>query len=130
MATSVLPKPTSPHTNLSIGLSLSISHFTWVVALVWSGVRSYGNESSNSLCHGPSIGYLNPFSLLLCAYNLIKSIAIFFTDFFGFSLILFQLAPPSLLIVGAFEFELLYLPKLPSWSAATLSLPSIYLITK
>ena len=37
-ATSVLPKPTSPHTSLSIGIGFSISAFTSCVARNWSGV--------------------------------------------------------------------------------------------
>ena len=45
----------------------------------------YGKEASNSACHGPALGNLYPFSLLLSAYNFIKSIATFFTDFFAFS---------------------------------------------
>src|SRR5690606_32795188 len=40
IATSVFPKPTSPHTRRSIGFSFSISSLTAAVAVVWSGVSS------------------------------------------------------------------------------------------
>lgn len=40
IATSVLPKPTSPHTRRSIGRARSMSDFTSLVALSWSGVSS------------------------------------------------------------------------------------------
>ena len=39
-ATSVLPKPTSPHTSRSIGLPLDRSVSTSVMALSWSSVSS------------------------------------------------------------------------------------------
>ena len=39
-ATSVFPKPTSPHTRRSIGRWLSMSAFTSAVAFIWSGVSS------------------------------------------------------------------------------------------
>ena len=44
-ATSVLPNPTSPQTNLSIGLGASISFITLSIASSWSGVSSKGNSS-------------------------------------------------------------------------------------
>ena len=40
IATSVFPKPTSPHISLSIGTGDSISCFTSLVAFCWSGVSS------------------------------------------------------------------------------------------
>ena len=40
MATSVLPKPTSPQTKRSMGRSLSISAFMAAVDVIWSGVSS------------------------------------------------------------------------------------------
>ena len=45
-ATSVLPKPTSPHTSRSIGLPASRSSFTASIACCWSSVSRYGNELS------------------------------------------------------------------------------------
>ncbi len=49
-AISVLPNPTSPQINRSIGLTLSMSRFTSAVAAAWSGVSSYMNEASISFC--------------------------------------------------------------------------------
>ena len=40
MATSVLPKPTSPHTSRSIGASASMSALTSTMALSWSTVSA------------------------------------------------------------------------------------------
>ena len=54
MATSVLPKPTSPHTSRSIGYGRSMSAFTSVIATRWSGVSTNGKASSISCCHGVS----------------------------------------------------------------------------
>ena len=51
-ATSVLPKPTSPHTSRSIGTGRSMSALTSSIAWSWSGVSSNGNASSTSRCHG------------------------------------------------------------------------------
>ena len=52
IATSVLPNPTSPHNNLSIGRGDSIDSLISWMACNWSSVSSYGNWSSNSRCHG------------------------------------------------------------------------------
>ena len=49
-ATSVLPKPTSPHTNRSIAVLFSISRFTSWMAFIWSGVSSNSNRASISTC--------------------------------------------------------------------------------
>ena len=46
----ILPKPTSPHTSLSIGCGFSISSLTSCVVLSWSGVSSYIKEASSSCC--------------------------------------------------------------------------------
>ena len=56
MATSVLPKPTSPHTRRSIGIGASMSAFTSTIALSWSGVSRYGKASSSSRCQTVSSG--------------------------------------------------------------------------
>jgi hypothetical protein len=42
MATSVLPKPTSPQTTRSMGFSLARSASTWRMASDWSAVSSNG----------------------------------------------------------------------------------------
>ena len=54
MATSVLPKPTSPQIKRSIGLARSMSAFVSPMARSWSGVSSKMNAPSNSRCHGTS----------------------------------------------------------------------------
>ena len=53
-ATSVLPKPTSPHTSRSIGRSDSMSSFTMSIAASWSSVSSNGNDSSSRAIHSSS----------------------------------------------------------------------------
>ena len=54
MATSVFPKPTSPHNSRSIGISCSISDLIFEIAVSWSGVSTNGNADSISDCHGVS----------------------------------------------------------------------------
>ena len=49
-ATSVLPKPTSPQTNLSIGCSLSMSFLISFKLVDWSGVSWNKNDDSSSDC--------------------------------------------------------------------------------
>ena len=63
IAISVLPKPTSAHSSLSIGFSDSMSAFTSAAARSWSGVSAYSKESSKSLCHSSSSGKANPFAI-------------------------------------------------------------------
>ena len=46
-ATSVFPKPTSPHTTRSIGLSFAMSASTSSMAFCWSGVGVNGKPSQN-----------------------------------------------------------------------------------
>ena len=55
IATSVFPYPTSPQSNLSIGLWFSMSFFTSSIHLNWSSVSWYGKLFSNWLCHGVSL---------------------------------------------------------------------------
>ena len=54
MASSVLPKPTSPHNNRSIGRGSSMSLLIAAIDVNWSGVSRYGNEASNSRCQDVS----------------------------------------------------------------------------
>ena len=54
IATSVLPYPTSPQSNLSIGFGFSISVFSSCIALNWSAVSSYSKLLSNCFCHSVS----------------------------------------------------------------------------
>ena len=51
-ASSVLPKPTSPHSRRSIGRSDSMSALISASALSWSGVSSYGKDDSSSCLPG------------------------------------------------------------------------------
>ena len=54
MATSVLPKPTSPQIRRSIGLGSSMSTLEAAMAFTWSIVSSNSKLASNSRCHGVS----------------------------------------------------------------------------
>ena len=55
MATSVLPKPTSPQTRRSIGRAASRSPSTSAMARAWSGVSSKGNVAAKAR-YSSSIG--------------------------------------------------------------------------
>ena len=55
-ATSVLPYPTSPQTNRSMGRGVSMSAFTSAITRSWSSVSRYGKLASNSACHSSSAG--------------------------------------------------------------------------
>ncbi len=78
-ATSVLPKPTSPHKSRSIGASLSMSSLISPTHRSWSSVSSNSNLFSKSLCHSPSRGKAKPFSCIRWAYSCISSLAMSFT---------------------------------------------------
>ena len=54
MATSVLPKPTSPHRSRSMGRGWRMSRLMASMDASWSTVSSYGNDVSNSCCHSES----------------------------------------------------------------------------
>ena len=54
-ATSVLPKPTSPHTSRSMGLPEARSSSTVPMLAVWSSVSPYGKRATNS-SNAPSGG--------------------------------------------------------------------------
>ena len=58
MATSVLPKPTSPQIRRSMGRVASMSAFVWAMARSWSWVSRKGKELSNSHIHLLSGGWL------------------------------------------------------------------------
>ena len=108
IATSVLPNPTSPQINRSIGFSDSISVFTSAVALIWSFVSTYKNEASSSFCIELSILYLYPLEIFLFAYDFIKSKASFFILVFALVFNLSQAPDPSLKILGFAPSLLLY----------------------
>src|SRR5213083_2034331 len=75
-ATSVLPYPTSPTSNRSIGRARSMSRLTSSEARRWSGVSSYRKADSSSRCHGVSGGNANPAASWRRAYKSSSSIAI------------------------------------------------------
>ena len=60
MATSVLPKPTSPQTTRSIGCWLLKSSNTSLIALSWSGVSSNGKLLQKLAYSFSSMGYERP----------------------------------------------------------------------
>ena len=60
IATSVLPKPTSPQTRRSIGRARCMSRLVASIALSWSSVSSQGNSASNSRCQSLSAGNAIP----------------------------------------------------------------------
>ena len=59
-ATSVLPKPTSPHKSRSMGTARSMSDFISPTQRSWSSVSSNSNRLSKSRCHSPSSGKGKP----------------------------------------------------------------------
>ena len=99
-ATSVLPYPTSPHNNLSIGRSFSISFLISAIAFNWSSVSVYGNSSSNSYCSLVSFKKAKPFVVSLIAYNFNNSPAISWILFLAFNLVLCHSVLPSLFSFG------------------------------
>ena len=100
IATSVLPKPTSPASRRSIGTGLSMDSLISAVACNWSSVSSYGNASSNSCCHGWSGKNAKPSVISRCAYISTSLSAKSSIDFFAFVTTLLQSRPPILLIRG------------------------------
>ncbi len=99
-ATSVLPYPTSPTTSRSIGRRVSMSALTSSAARSWSGVSSYGNEASISICHGESAAYGKPSAASRFAYSRSSSSARSLTAFRTRCLVRSQSVPPSRLRVG------------------------------
>jgi len=100
MATSVLPKPTSPQTSRSIGLGCCMSRLAASMAVHWSGVSSNGNDPSNSRCHGVSSPNACPGWASREACNLSKSAATSETAFSASALALAQRLPPRMLSGG------------------------------
>ena len=100
IAISVFPNPTSPHISLSMGISLSMSFLTALVASTWSFVSSKKKDASNSLCKLLSWLQEKPIFFLLFAYKEIRSKAISFNLFFVLSFNIFQLLDPNLLSLG------------------------------
>ena len=101
MATSVLPKPTSPHSRRSIGYGRSMSTLTSSMAVRWSGVSTNGNPSSISACHGVSLPNAWPAALTRFWYSTTSSWAISRTALRTRDLALAKSAPPRRCSVGA-----------------------------
>ena len=98
--TSVLPKPTSPHTSRSIGLSLSISFLISSTAFFWSGVNSNINASSKIFWSGVSFENAWPICVSLFAYKDIKRSAICATFSCNLFFVFSQSPLPSLFNLG------------------------------
>jgi len=62
MATSVLPKPTSPTKSRSIGCQACISFLISAILLSWSSVSTYGNASSKAFWSSSSFENAKPSS--------------------------------------------------------------------
>ena len=101
IATSVLPKPTSPHSRRSIGYGRSMSALTSSMALRWSGVSTYGKASSISCCHGVSWPNAWPSALTRFWYSTTSSWAISRTAERTRLLALAKSLPPRRCSVGA-----------------------------
>ena len=128
IATSVFPYPTSPHSNLSIGFMFSISFFTSFMQRIWSSVSWYGNDDSNSSCHGVSFENAYPFSFSLFAYNSINSFATVLKFLFTLFLISDHSFVPNLLNFIP-DSDPIYFLTLSNESVGTYSVsPSRYLI--
>ena len=105
-ATSVLPKPTSPHTSRSIGCGASRSCLTASIATPWSSVSSNGNEASRRAIHSSSGGSGGRVAVWRRAYSASSSPASSRTATRARLLSVLQALPPSLrergrLAVGA-----------------------------
>ncbi len=75
MATSVLPKPTSPQTSRSMGRRRSMSRFTCSMADSWSTVGSCRKLSSMARCMAPSGVWAWPGMASRAAYSSSRSAA-------------------------------------------------------
>src|SRR5947208_10423259 len=52
-----------------------MSSLTAAMAAIWSGVSTYGNDASSSICHGESAEYAWPLSTSRAAYSASRSLA-------------------------------------------------------
>ena len=75
IATSVLPKPTSPHTTRSMGFSVARSCSTWRMASAWSAVSSNGKLLANAWYSSSRCGSAGPRFAWRCAYRSSNSAA-------------------------------------------------------
>ena len=129
IATSVFPYPTSPHSNLSIGLLDSISFFTSAIHLNWSSVSWYGKLSSNCFCHGVSGENIKPWAFCLLAYSSIKSLATSFRLFFTLALVFSHSLLPNLFNRGSASPPPTYFLILSSISVGTYKTSSFLYFT-
>ena len=100
-ATSVLPKPTSPEISRSMGTAASMSCFTSLMVVSWSGVSMNGKDSSSSRCHGVSAAKVWPREAIRAEYRRINSPAICLVALFALDLVEAQSEPPILDRLGA-----------------------------
>ena len=77
-----------------------MSTLTSSAARSWSGVSSYGNDASISVCHGESGAYANPSAASRLAYSASSSSARSVTALRTRCLVRSQSVPPSRLSVG------------------------------
>ena len=119
-ATSVLPKPTSPHSSLSMGTSRSMSSLISEMHRSWSSVSSYSKWDSKSRCHSPSGGKAKPFCCIRWAYSWMSSLAMSFTALRTLVFCRCQSAPPKRLSFTAESSRgPMYLLTRSSWVTGT-----------
>ena len=100
-ATSVLPKPTSPHTSRSMGLGASMSALTSSMQRIWSSVSWYGNPASNCACQSVSVSKAVPCACLRRAYSRTRRSASSSTDLRTLALRASHALPPMRSSFGA-----------------------------
>ena len=119
-ATSVLPNPTSPHNNRSIGEESSMSCLISLIQRSWSSVSSNSKWASKSCCHSVSGEKACPFACIRCAYNRISSFAISFTAARTRAFVFCQSCPPNLLnLTVASSLGPIYLDTKSNWVTGT-----------
>ena len=101
-ATSVFPKPTSPHTSRSIGRGASRSSFTASIACIWSSVSRYANDASSRSSQSPPTSNAWPGACWRRAYRASSSPASSRTDSRARLLRFAHALPPSLDSAGDF----------------------------
>ena len=104
-ATSVLPKPTSPHKSLSIGFVFFKSLLISFIALIWSFVKTYENSEANISSSATSL-YASDLDWALSLYS--------FINFSDISFIFFLIA--AFVLAHWDEFKWLSFGTVPSAS--------------
>ena len=124
MATSVLPKPTSPQSKRSIGFGCSISFLVSSIQRSWSSVSIYSKLSSNCFCHGVSAEKANPFTFWRFAYSSMRSLATSCKFFFTLVLVFSHSLLPRRFTLGAPSPPPMYLRILSKDSVGMYSISS------